>query len=63
MLYCFVSRLFADLAFRFGEINSSDDFYTISNAECADGKHTVMVDTSFKITDKKKKEQSHLLPN
>jgi hypothetical protein len=39
-----------------GEINSGDGFYTISNAECADGKYTVTVDTNFKITDKKKKE-------
>jgi hypothetical protein len=41
---------------KMGEINSGDGFYTISNAECADGKYTVTVDTNFKITDKKKKE-------
>ncbi len=38
-----------------GEINSGDGFYTVSNAECADGTYTVTVDTNFKITDKKKK--------
>jgi hypothetical protein len=41
---------------KMGEINSGDGFYTISNAECADGKYTVTVDTNFKVTDKKKKE-------
>ena len=39
---------------KMGELNSGDGFYTISNAECADGKYTVTVDTNFKITDKKK---------
>lgn len=39
-----------------GEISSGDGFYAISNAECADGKYTITVDTNFKITDKKKKE-------
>ncbi len=41
---------------KLGEINSGDGFYTISNAECADGKYTVTVDTNFKVTEKKKKE-------
>jgi hypothetical protein len=41
---------------KMGELNSGDGFYTISNAECADGMYTVTVDTNFKIIDKKKKE-------
>lgn len=40
---------------KLGEIVSGDGFYTVSGAECADGKYNVTVDTNFKITDKKKK--------
>jgi hypothetical protein len=41
---------------KLGEIVSGDGFYTVSGADCADGKYNVTVDTNFKITDKKKKE-------
>lgn len=41
---------------KLGEIASGDGFYTISNAECADGKYTVTIDTNFKITEKRKKQ-------
>lgn len=41
---------------KLGEIHSGDGFYTVSGAACADGVYNVTVDTSFKVTDKKKKE-------
>lgn len=41
---------------KLGEIVSGDGFYTVSGADCADGKYNVTVDTNFKITDKKKKD-------
>jgi hypothetical protein len=40
---------------KIGEIVSGDGFYTVTGADCADGKYDVTVDTNFKITDKKKK--------
>jgi hypothetical protein len=40
---------------KMGEIVSGDGFYTVTGADCADGKYDVTVDTNFKITDKKKK--------
>lgn len=41
---------------KLGEIVSGDGSYTVSGAECADGKYNITVDTNFKVTDKKKKE-------
>lgn len=40
---------------KMGEILSGDGFYTVANAECADGTYDVTVDTDFNVTDKKKK--------
>lgn len=41
---------------KIGEIVSGDGFYTVSGAECVDGKYNITVDTNFKVTEKKKKE-------
>jgi hypothetical protein len=41
---------------KMGEIHSGSGSYTVAGAARADGKYDVIVDTDFKITEKKKKE-------